>query len=823
LLALLHAWVLFPVALGLAAYGLGLLAEEASGRRMPGVLLVPTGLAGVIVIGAIVTSWSATAPAAAPIVAALAVIGLVIGLVRHGRSRRIDPWALLAALGVLLAYGAPVLLSGEATFTGFIKLDDTATWLGFTDQVMSHARAVANLPPSTYALLLQTNIGTGYPLGAFVALGVGRALVDIDAAWVFQPYLAFCAAMVALCGYALLAPVIASARLRALAASIGALSALLYGYSLWGGIKELTLAFLLVLTVALAADVLPRRDFRPRAVLPLALAAGAVIDVFGPGGAVYVMVPFGLVAVVWLWRARAAHLLRRAATAVVSLAGLTLVFSLPILVILSEVLSYETAFTETPGGREAELGNLIRPLNAFQLGGIWPVHDFRFRPATVPTVVLLVVVGAAALGALVWSFRRRRPGVALYVAAALFTCAAGYLYGASPWVVGKTLAISSPAVPLAAMMGGALLWGRSRVAGGVVIAVITGGVLWSNVLGYHDATLAPRPRLAELQQIGELVAGKGPTLINEYEIYADRHFLRSGAPVEPAEYRPATLELRNGGILTKGAWADLDSFPLSTLETYRSIVTRRSPAESRPPSIYQLVWQGSYYQLWQRPAQPVRRILAHIPLGESNTLPYCGASQNQASGPLCSVDPVAIPPCAQIQSLARQALKQHAQLIAYQRPAPISVRGDDVVWPGAWQHDVEGHSLMPTTPGQAVGHIAVTTSQSYELWLYGGFDRGFDVSVDGRHVGRIENELSSFDSYFHLANVFLAAGVHTFTFTYPQPDYLTPGSGDEEFTTLAAITLQPQSPPSELITVPPQLATSLCGRPLDWIELVTTA
>ena len=152
-------------------------------------------------------------------------------------------------------------------------------------------------------------------------------------------------------------------------------------------------------------------------------------------------------------------------------------------------------------------------------------------------------------------------------------------------------------------------------------------MLWSNVLAYGDVTLASRPRLAELQHIGGLVAGKGPTFINQYEVYADRHFLRDGAPVEPAEYRSVTLPLRDGVSLTKGAWADLDSFPLSTLEPYRSIVTARSPAESRPPSIYRLVWQGRYYELWQRPAQPVRSILEHVPLGESNKLPYCGQAQ----------------------------------------------------------------------------------------------------------------------------------------------------------------------------------------------------
>ncbi len=275
------------------------------------------------------------------------------------------------------------------------------------------------------------------------------------------------------------------------------------------------------------------------------------------------------------------------------------------------------------------------------------------------------------------------------------------------------------------------------------------------------------------------------------------------------------------------AAADLDSFALSTLEPYRSIVTRRSPAESRPPSIYKLVWQGRYYQLWQRPALPSTRILEHIPLGESSALPYCGNADPGTTRPLCSVDPVAVPPCTPIKSLGRRALAEHAQLLAYQRPAPIVVRADEASWPGLWIHAPAAHTLTPTTPGQVVAQVAVASPQSYELWLDGNFARGFDVSVDGRRVGKVKDELSDFVggglfSALHLADLSLTAGIHTFVLTYPHAD-LTPGSGDDERTSLSAITLEPQSPPSELIAVSPRQAARLCGRPLDWIELVRTS
>src|SRR5580704_17412315 len=105
--------------------------------------------------------------------------------------------------------------------------------------------------------------------------------------------------------------------------------------------------------------------------------------------------------------------------------------------------------------------------------------------------------------------------------------------------MGKSLAFTSPAVLLAGLAGAAILFSLDRIVamlvGVVLLVAISGGVLVSNYLQYHNVALAPRARLAELQKIGTMIAGKGPTFFNEYEIYGDRHFLRAAAPVEPAE------------------------------------------------------------------------------------------------------------------------------------------------------------------------------------------------------------------------------------------------------------------------------------------------
>ncbi|HEY3865833.1 MAG TPA: hypothetical protein VGL54_07095 [Solirubrobacteraceae bacterium] len=827
-MSLILSWVLFPLVLVAIGAGWGAIVERAAGARVNDALLLPLGLAAALVVAGTLTAFAATAPAAVTVVAC----GAVAGLLFAWPGGRLSRWPLLAALGVLLAYGAPVLLSGQATFLGFVKLDDTATWFNIIDNVMSHGRSVAGLPPSTYRL----NFGQAnpaYPLGSFMLPGVARALVGVDIAWVFQPYLACCAAAVALCLYALMEPLVASARIRALLAFVAAQSALLYGYSLWGGIKELTAAFLLVLGVALAAAILSRRPARARELLPLAVAAGALIQTLGVGAAGWVAPALVFVVVAWWLRGRRGEGLRPSVLSIAWLVGLTAAFVVPVWAVLAGFLENRGNLIDqlfsSGQSTHVKLGNLIQPLSGFQLAGIWPVGDFRLTAPTLPSVLLIGLVLIAAAAGLLVGIRRRHFGVALYVAVALIGCGVIYFAGATPWVTGKTLAISSPALLAAALTGGGMLWSRwghnraAGLAGAVVVAALAGGVLWSNVLAYSDVTLAPRARLAELQHIGGLVAGKGPTFVNEYEVYADRHFLRAGAPVEPAEYRSATLPLRDGAVLTKSAEADLDSFALATLEPYRSIVTPRSPTESRPPSIYKLVWQGSYYRLWQRPAHPTTRILEHVPLGESNALPYCGVAENgPPSRYPCSVDPVAIPPCPRIQSLARQAIADHARLVAYQRAAPIVARGDQTLWPGRWLHDSATRTLTATTPGTAVSHIAIADAERYELWLGGSFARGFEVSVDGDRVGTVKDELSAFGGYVHVADLSLAAGVHTFALTYPHAG-LAPGSGDNELTSLSAIVLQPQNSPSALIEVAPRQASRLCGRPLDWIEIVARA
>jgi hypothetical protein len=835
-LTFLLAWVAFPLALAALGLGWGALVEELSGTRLPsGALLLPVGLAAAIVVAGLFTTNSVTARFAVPVVAIVAIVGLA-------RTRRVcsgwprPGWPALAALGVLLAYGAPVLATGTATFTGFVKLDDTSTWFAITTQMFAHGRSTAGLGVSTYKLVLDTNLGAGaYPIGAFMLLGLGSGIVGVDVAWAFAPYLACAGAALSLSLYALCEPIVPSRPLRALVAFVAAQSALLYGYSLWGGIKEMTAAFLIPLVVALTAGAIRSRPAQPRRLLPLAVASAALIVTYGPGTVVWIVPALGSVVVVWLVALARGRWRRPAfARSVGGLAVGTAVLALPVWIVLAESLRADSGFVTGPSSRSSvvRLGNLHAPLGVFHLAGIWPVGDFREPLATsVGSVGLIGLVLGAGLFALWLALRRRRraPGVALYVGVALFGAAAVYLAGGVPWVVGKSLAVASPALLFAGLVGGAAVFGygwRGRAAGSVALAVIAGGVLWSNARQYNDATIAPVGPLRELAHINTMIAGQGPTFINDYEVYADRYFLRAGDPIEPAEFRPTTLPLRVAVALTKSAAADLDSFGLQTLLPYESIVTPNSPAESRPASLYYLRWQGRYYDLWQRAVFPTAHILAHIPFGDSNQTPYCGAATGPtgkalAPQPICSTQPVAPAPCEQVRLIARYATSHHAELIADERPPSLFVQADKSEFPVRWLVNPTTHALAAVAPGRAVFTISVAQAGRYDLSLGGSFGRGFDVAVDGRDVGGVHDDLTMIDGYAPIATLSLSAGRHTVAVTYPGPS-LAPGSGDMQLTTLSSLALEPLAAATggRLVTLSPSAATSLCAQSVDWIEVV---
>ncbi len=788
-MSLVLSWLALPLVLGLLSLGCGLLVEQVAGLRVSRALLLPVGFSLIVVAGVITTSNGTTARLTTPVVLALAVAGL--GLSLPWRLRRIDPWPAAAGVGAFLAFGAPVILSGHATFAGYISLDDTSTWLGFADRLLTSGRTLTGLGPSTYQAALDWYWNqNGYPTGVFPPLGIAHQLLGTDSAWLVQPYISFSAGMLALGLYGLLARLVASGRLRALAAFVAAQPALLYGYALWGGIKEVPAAALVVLVAALTPAAL-REGTRARGLLPLAVSSAALVAILNFGAAVWIaplLVPV-LVAGVRL-RGRAFARLAAGFTAVAA------VLSVPAL------LSAGGFFKDTSSllTKESELGNLIHPLSLLQVIGIWPVGDFRLRPGHmyVTYALIAVEIGAAALG-LVWAVRRRAFEVPLYVGGTIAGCAAAVAVG-SPWIDAKALAIASPTAVVAGMAGVAWLFrGGRRVEAAVVAAAIAGGVLWSNALAYHDVWLAPRGQLSELEQIGKRFSGEGPTLITEYQPYGTRHFLDTMEPEAPSELRRRQIPLLDGTLLPEGKYADLDQLQLDGVLVYHTLVLPHTPSASRPPSTYQLVWSGPFYDVWQQDTS-AGPILQHLPLG----------SGDQAA---------AVPRCAQVLGVAQLAAQQGGRVAAVIRPPATVVQLSETSYPPSWQaYSGSPDVVYPSRSGTLTAQVALARGGRYGLWLGGSFRRSLEVTVDGRRIYSGRDQLNHDGIETPLGSVELGAGTHEVVLRYTAAN-LSPGSGGGPMP-LGPLLLSRDTNELPVTYLPPAQAHSLCGKSLDWVEAV---
>lgn len=787
MLDLIVAWGVYPLLFAVLAVGCGLILEAASGRRLAPALLTGAGVAVIVVVGQFTTLWDATAELTVPLVVVLAAAG--VGVSGGIRGRSLEGPLLAAALATFAFFAAPVVLSGEATFAGYIRLDDTATWFALTDHVMEHGRDLGGLAPSSHEATVQINLDAGYPAGAFVPLGVGPVLTGTDVAWLFQPHLALLAGFLCLALAELARGVVADPRALAAVAFIASIPALLVGYALWGGIKELEAALLVALAAALAGDA-AGSDRGARALLPLGVAAAALPAVLGLGGAAWLVCLLAPAAVL------AAHRLgvKATARALGWLTAFVALLSLPLVFVGDFFSPTQEGLTS-----DSEIGNLVEPLEPLQLAGIWPAGDFRLDPvAPVPAALLIVLVAGAAAAGLALGLYRRAAPLVVYGTGALagvaLICAV-----ASPWVDGKAMATVSPVLLLLAGSAVAVLGaGGRRAAAAALAALIGAGVLWSYGLAYRDVSLAPRDQLAELERIGEEFAGEGPVLMTEYQPYGVRHFLRDADPEGASELRRRLVPLAAGGSLAKGAYADTDRLAIDSLMMYRTLVLRRSPGQSRPPFPYMPAASGDHYEVWQRPAGAGEAVAEHLGLGGD-------------------VVASAVPPCAAVRAMAARAAPGQS-LVAATREPVVAVPLSEAEYTRAW---VTADPDYPAHDGAGLirAEVTVPAAGEYTLWLGGSVRPRAETRVDGEEAGEVRHVLNNAGQYVRLGAARLAAGRHRVEVEIGPTD-LAPGSGGGSGA-LGPLVLSPSESDPELHVVPPGRAAELCGREWDWIELGT--
>jgi hypothetical protein len=792
-----------------ASVGCGLLVRRIAGGALSTLLLAPVGFALLVAICAFTTSYGWLAPAAGPIVTAVAVVGFVL----EARSRPLTLprlsggpwlWPVIAALVVFAAVGGPVFLTGSVGWTGYTRIVDIAFQMDFAQHLADAGRVLPPNGGSSYNIVTSKLLGIGYPGGSQATLGVMANLTHTNVAWCYQAFLAFAAAMGALAIYSMLGRVTQNGLMRCLGAAVAIQPNILYGYALEAGIKELTTASLLLVVVAVLTDRLPGKGLR-RSVVPLAVAVSGAFGAFSLGLAPWLGLLLAGAFIVSLIR-RSGHRYVLESWAV--FAAVATVISLPGLITAAKLAS--VAGTAVGGVVDLGLGNLATPVSRWASAGVWLTGDYRYPLAHTTTshVFDVIIIGLAVLGVLAAAARKRWALVVLGVTTPI--ALDYFIKHSTAWIQLKAFTITAAFVVLLAFAGAAALqrMGRRWVSplGWVAALVIAGGVLYGNALIYHDTTLAPGARYHDLAAVASRYAGHGPTLDPYFDEYAE-YFLRGqggSTLVNPANFG---LAVRPGVPAPPGGQSfgwDLNQLVPSYIQSFPLIIQPRSPTASRAPSNYDLIERTHFFDVWRRD-RPSSAVLQHYPL---SSLPH------ERTPALCRL----------ITAAARRA--GPGAEVAYATNATVAVVNPvEGIHPDYWK------ALGPSTlaaygAGTAQMRFALAGAGSYSIWLQGSLGRPLAVYVDGKRLSSIGYEERYPDQFLLVADATLGAGRHTLRLVRGGGS-LHPGSGDPAVEaiprTIGAIVFNREASTANQVYVAPATRTAqICSAPVgyEWLELL---
>jgi hypothetical protein len=796
------AVLVFPALIAGLAIGAGLLVDRAAGGVLPGVLIPPLGLAALVTVAELV-AWSGSTSRLTPVALALVgAAGYPLGLARL-RGARLDPWPIAATAGVYLMVCAPVILAGRVTVPGYLLDTTVAFHLTGADYLIEHGRDFARVPDSALRRMLENYFGTQYPSGGHTLLGGAGRLVGTERIWLYHPFMSLLLAFCAPTLYYLARAVPLPRALAAAGALLASAPALVYAYAQMGAIKELTaLPFVLLLGAVLV--MLPRLlGGGWRAVLVPAVVAAAGIGAIG-----LAFLPwFGAtalagLALLLLDSRRELREPRRLAAWTAALAVAVVLLAIPTFGPLTESIRLAESFSTSNAAAVADPGNLLRPLLDQQMLGIWLTGTHRVDPVErfEETYLLIGVAAVAVLLGAVYLVRRRLWSLVAFVVVMGVVWLALTRRGTA-WTDAKLLVITSPIVVLLAAIGvESLRRGGRRVEAALVGGAIAVGVLVSNAFTYHDTNLQPTERYEELIEIGERFAGMQPTLTPEFD-----EFYFYAAPEMATDSPGNAQRTERAAAVTEGNFAgygrsfDLDQIQLESIRQYPAIVVRRRPEASRPPAGFELAFRGDYYDVWRRTDPD--RVISHEPAGAG--LHAAGEVE-----------------CARVRELARAAGDEGAELAYVERTELVTLdsrRLQRLRRSPGWPDIPDGVALY--TPGRLAARVDVPSSGRWRVWLRGDFGREVTVTIGGQPAGAASYESGNEGNYALPQEVELTAGRHLLEVERGGGG-LAPG--DHAPSKIVGIVLEPEpfGEPPEIETMPPSRWRELCGREVDWIEVV---
>ena len=810
-----------PLALWIVCLGCGLAVERVLRVRLSNASLLPLGLC--VAMALIYPGYVAGAGDALAICVLVAVTLAGLVLAKDGLRARLNPgWAGAAGLAVYVLYMLPVIAYGHWTWVGYDFVNDSAFEMLLAAHIQGYGLTLGNIPLTSAQQFLMSYLNSGYPLGTQSLLGTLSGLTDTDVPVLYQGFIAGLAAL----GAVALATVtrgLLDARRAALAVFAAMAANLTYQYAMQGNIKEIGLLATLCAGVALGREAIELGRPYAGAALMAVVAAAALATYNAVAvpflGALALFLGLGLLFV---------HHSRPTRAWIGPLfvgLGLTALLSVPSLVSFKTFFEVARTGQGSTGVGAIQLGQLLRPLPLSQLSGVWLSGEYRAAIAShhagLLTTIATVAVLLAIVPCVVVALKRRVPAVPAMVGMVGLVLLIVFPR-ASPYAQGKLLAICSPFVVLAGVAGllcllpvrrrrtdpgtgveagagsGARQGSGWRVGalGAILAAGVGLAILASDLLAYNHDRVAPTAQVEAIRQTGDHFAGRGLVLWNEFQEFA-KYFARAAKISVPFEtLTPQQVQLRSPTYFY-GHYFDLDQELLSFVEGYPIIVTRRSPAASRPPANYKLVYQNAYYLGWEKTSSP--EVLEHLPL-------------QQLYSPSLPVE------CSALAPIVAKAPHGSRLVVAYAPESlwyePLSIPTRPVGWP---PDPVQAGSVFTSSPGHISGALAVKHAGSYRLWVQGDFPRPLHVSVDGHEVGTVSGSNTP-GQWLQAATVRLAAGPHLVEVEkVAGRDHL--GPGEWAVGTLGAVALQSEQP-ERMVSLALSKWHSLCGKEADWIEVV---
>lgn len=791
-----------PLAMWVLCLGCGLALERLLRVRLNNALLLPLGLC--VALALIFPGYAAGAGDALAIVLLVGVTLAGLVLAKDGLRARLNPgWPGAAGLAAYALYMLPVIAYGHWTWSGYDFVNDSAFEMLFASHIQGYGLTLGNIPLTSEQQFLMSYLNSGYPLGTQSLLGTLSGLTHTEAAVLYQGFISSLAAL----GAVALATVprgLLGAR-RAALVGFGAIAAnLTYQYALQGGIKEIGLLATLCAGVALGREAILLARPYVGAVLMAVVAAAALASYNAVAvpflGALVLFLGLGL-----LFVRRERPSLRWIGPLAVGL-GLAGLLAIPSLVSFQTFFEVARTGQGSTGVGATQLGQLLRPLPLSQLSGVWLSGEYRLAIASHHAGLLTAIATAAILLAIVpalaWALWRRKPAVPVAVGTAGLVLLV-VLPRASPYSQGKLLAMSSPLVVLGGLVGLLSLRAlpgesgrRAGVLGAAAAAAATLAIVASDILAYSHDTVAPTAQIEAIRETGDHFAGRGLVLWNEFEEYA-KYFARAAKISVPFEaLTPQQVQLRSPTYFY-GHYFDLDQELLSFVEGYPIVVTRRSPAASRPPANYKLVYENAYYLGWERTSTP--RVLEHLPLQQLYS-------------------PSQVVQCSALGPIVAKAPHGSRLVVAVAPEVSLFEPTSDLTRSGGWPVDPnQAASVETITPGHAEGVIVAKHEGSYAVWVQGDFPRPVHVFVAGHEVGSVSGKNTP-GQWLQAATLHLRAGKYEVR-VVKTAGHRHFGPGEWGTGTIGALALQRQVP-ERMRSLPLSRWRTLCGTEADWVEVV---